>query len=66
MKFVAGTDTKVDMSGGGGDPEVAIKAGAAADSEFRALTKSELMKYAKDPFWVGVRYVRQPRNLPSL
>ena len=45
------------MSGGGGDPEVAIKAGAS-DSEFRALTKAELMKYAKDPFWVGVRYVR--------
>jgi len=55
VKFVAGTDTKVDMSGGGGDPEVAIKAGAS-DSEFRALTKAELMKYAKDPFWVGVRW----------
>ena len=40
--------------GGAGDPEVAVKGGE--ESEFRAMTKAELMKYAKDPFWVAVRW----------
>ena len=56
VKFVAGADAKLEMGGAGGDgadPEVAVKGGE--ESEFRAMTKAELMKYAKDPFWVAVR-----------
>ncbi|XP_047739141.1 4F2 cell-surface antigen heavy chain isoform X2 [Hyalella azteca] len=34
-----------------------IKVDIATEDEFRGLTKSELMKYAKDPFWVRLRII---------
>ena len=52
---MAGADAKLEM-GAGADPEVAVKT-VGDESEFRAMTKAELMKYAKDPKWIAIRSV---------
>jgi len=48
VKFIGGAEA-VDVEKGGAE------AGAGGDVQ-AALTKSELMKYAKDPFWVTLRW----------
>merc|ERR1712110_294897 len=58
-------DLKVKFTGGaqgkaGDEKEVKLEIfepeKKAADSDFPALTKTELMEYANDPFWKGVRW----------
>ena len=55
-------DSKVKFVNGGGaaaDPRVDIegKTTLSLEGEFVGLTKEELEKYAKDPFWVKVRWI---------
>lgn len=49
----AAPDPKVKFVGG----KVDVESGAAATEFQPALTKSELMKYATDPFWVKLRWI---------
>ena len=49
VKFTGGANETVDVENGGLPAEDGIKP---------ALTKAELMKYASDPFWVRMRWVR--------
>jgi len=58
-------DLKVKFSGGargslGDGKEVKLeimgKAEKSEENEYPALTKAELMEYAKDPFWIGLRW----------
>ena len=58
-------DLKVKFTGGaqgkaGDEKEVKLEIfeaeKKAADSDFPALTKTELMEYANDPFWKGLRW----------
>jgi len=48
VKFIGGSETVDVEKGGSGDEDHGIKP---------ALTKSELMKYASDPFWVKLRWI---------
>ena len=48
VKFIGGSET-VDVEKGGLSGDDGVKP---------ALTKAELMKYAADPFWVRLRWVR--------
>ena len=58
-------DLKVKFTGGaqgkaGDEKEVKLEifeAEKKPDSDFPALTKAELMEYANDPFWKGLRWV---------
>lgn len=53
----AAADPKVKFIGGSENVDVEKGAGTAKESGIKeALTKSELMKYASDPFWVKLRW----------
>ena len=52
-------DPKVKFTGGSETVDVEKGGSTGGDGSKAALTKAELMKYATDPFWVRLRWVRR-------
>ena len=52
-------DPKVKFTGGSETVDVEKGGSPGGDGSKAALTKAELMKYATDPFWVRLRWVRR-------